>query len=601
MALLKFNRGEFKSLPTTRTEGHVYITTDEKAMYVDISNSERIRIGQIITLSAQEWTNLQPPYSTEAFYYIGGDYNALLKWTGSAWVQINSTKAVQDQFTALGNKITSLDTHLGVTRDTNGSVTSSTIKTNVTNLLTTVGDENSGLVADVNTLETRVGTLEGTVGNSTSGLVKDVTALKANTVQKIKLTSETSARTPVNNQITLGDLAGLDKVSKSNIDTAFENRLKAMETGIGDNAAAIQGVKTTTYTKDDIDGKVKTINDNITTNTNGIKAINEKIGTAGIEKSTLTETIADNTSRVGGLETRMGTAEGAIIQLQTDVVAAKEQADKGVADAAKAQAKADEALARSGGTMTGDITMSAGKKIILNDAPSGDTHAANKKYVDDTVNSAKTTLQGAINDVNTVATRADELSKANLATLTNETTGLTATYAKAKQGIDNAKKAQDDVDALEGVVGAGFKGTTLTAKITAIEGVNTTQGTAITELQEKVKNVSKVMDFAGVVTAKPADGADGYHEGDVVVVINEDSGDNGKEFVYDGTKWYEFGNSDATIAALGELGERLDEVERAIETADTGILARLTAVEGVNADQNTSINTILSALTWGTF
>ena len=428
MALLKFSRGEFKSLPTTRTEGHVYITTDEKAMYVDISNSERIRIGQIIELSAQEWTNLQPPYSTEAFYYIGGDYNALLKWTGSAWVQINSTKAVQDQFTALSNRITKLDEHFGVNRNDDGSVINSTISTQVS------------------------------------------------------------------------------------------------------------------------------------TNT------------------------------------------AAITQLQTGVSAAKDQADKGVADAAKAQEKANAALARSGGTMTGDITMSAGTKIILPEAaPAENTHAANKKYVDDTVNSAKTTLQGSINDVSTVATRADNQSKDNLATLTNETTGLAAAHAKAKQGIDNAKKAQDDVDALEGVVGAGFEGTTLTAKITAIEGVNTTQGTAISDLQEKVKNVSNVMDFAGVVTAKPADGAAGYHKGDVVVVVNEDSDDNGKEFVYDGTKWYEFGNSDATIAALGELGERLDEVEGAIETADTGILARLTAVEGVNADQNTSINTILSALTWGTF
>lgn len=588
MALLKFNRGEFKSLPTTKTEGHVYITTDEKAMYVDISNSERIRIGQIIALSAQEWTNLQPPYSTEAFYYIGGDYNALLKWTGSAWVQINSTKAVQDQFTALNNKVTSLDTHLGVTRNTDGSVTSSTIKTNVTNLLTTVGDENSGLVADVNTLETKVGTLEGTVGNSTSGLVKDVTALKANTVQKIKLTSETSARTPVNNQITLGDLAGLDKVSKSNIDAAFETRLTTMEGGISGNATAIQGIKDTTYTKTDIDGKVNTINGNITTNANGIKAINDKIGTTGIGKSTLTATIADNTSRVGSLETRMGTAEGAIAQLQTDVAAAQEQADKGVADAAKAQAKADAALARSGGTMTGDITMSTGKRVILPDAPGGDTHAANKKYVDDTVNAAKGVLQGAINDVSTVATRADNQSKANLATLTNETTGLAAAHAKAKQGIDNAKKAQDDVDALEGVVGAGFEGTTLTAKITAIEGVNTTQGTAITELQEKVKNVSNVMDFAGAGTAFPTSA----QKGDVFVRTDE-----GAEYVYDGTKWVEFGNSTATSSAITDLKTRMGTAEGDI----SGLKNRMTAVENKNTAQDTNIQNIIDQLTWGTF
>lgn len=415
MALLKFNRGEFKNLPATRTEGHVYITTDEKAMYVDISNSERIRIGQIIELSAQEWTNLQPPYSTEAFYYIGGAYNALLKWTGSEWVQINSTKAVQDQFTALSNRISKLDEHFGVNRDDNGSVISSTISTSVS-----------------------------------------------------------------------------------------------------DNAAAIT-------------------------------------------------------------------------QLQTDVAAAKDQADKGVADAATAQAKADAALARSGGTMTGDITMSTGTKIILPEtAPTENTHAANKKYVDDTVNSAKTTLQGSINDVSTVATRADTQSKANLATLTNEMTGLAAAHTKAQQGINDAKNAQDDVDALESLVGVGFEDTTLTAKITAIEGVNTTQGTAISDLQEKVKNVSNIMDFAGAGTAFPASA----QKGDVFLRTDEEA-----EYVYDGNNWVEIGNSTATSTAISELQESMEAAQGDI----TDLSGRMTNVENKNTTQDTNIQNIIDQLTWGTF
>jgi hypothetical protein len=80
--------------------GTIYVTTDEKAMYVDLDNT-RIRLSQIITLTTYDWQTLTPPYSTEAFYYLS-DSNALLKYTGNAWVQINSTKDLRDALTGLG-------------------------------------------------------------------------------------------------------------------------------------------------------------------------------------------------------------------------------------------------------------------------------------------------------------------------------------------------------------------------------------------------------------------------------------------------------------------------------------------------------------------
>lgn len=45
MAILNFKMGEYKNLPTTKVAGTVYVTTDEQAMYVDISNSKRIRMN----------------------------------------------------------------------------------------------------------------------------------------------------------------------------------------------------------------------------------------------------------------------------------------------------------------------------------------------------------------------------------------------------------------------------------------------------------------------------------------------------------------------------------------------------------------------------
>ena len=97
--MLNFKHGLFANLPQTKSAGTIYVTTDEKAMYVDLPNAdnivERIRLSQIITLSTYDWQNLTPPYSTEAFYYIS-DANALLKYNGTQWVQLNSTADLEN-------------------------------------------------------------------------------------------------------------------------------------------------------------------------------------------------------------------------------------------------------------------------------------------------------------------------------------------------------------------------------------------------------------------------------------------------------------------------------------------------------------------------
>lgn len=104
MAMLKFKKGLYANLPAVSASsvGTVYVTTDEKAMYVDVSATERIRLGQIITYASKDHfvkylENVAPPYDTQAFYYVA-DVNALLKWDGTnnKWIQINSTAAVTE-------------------------------------------------------------------------------------------------------------------------------------------------------------------------------------------------------------------------------------------------------------------------------------------------------------------------------------------------------------------------------------------------------------------------------------------------------------------------------------------------------------------------
>ena len=97
MANILFKRGLKANLSAaTITDGNVYVTTDEGAMYVDVGNS-RVRLGdfkEYSTFSALQALNTNQ-LDTQALYYIT-DGNMLIKWTGNpndsngGWVQINS-------------------------------------------------------------------------------------------------------------------------------------------------------------------------------------------------------------------------------------------------------------------------------------------------------------------------------------------------------------------------------------------------------------------------------------------------------------------------------------------------------------------------------
>ena len=131
MAMLNFKMGKFAGLDAVNKKaGTVYVTTDEKAMYVDISDTERIRLNQICTFATfADFTaalaTKTPPYSSEAFYYIESD-NALLKYNvngnvydpdgegntapaAGKWIQINSTADIQNALSAFANRILTVE------------------------------------------------------------------------------------------------------------------------------------------------------------------------------------------------------------------------------------------------------------------------------------------------------------------------------------------------------------------------------------------------------------------------------------------------------------------------------------------------------------
>ena len=107
MANVMFKKGLLANLPSTYAEGTFYVTTDERAIYLDVSDEARIRLGdfqEFETLAALK-ANTNP--STSALYYIA-DVNCLAKWNGTDYIQINlDTGATSIEVVGDGNAVTS--------------------------------------------------------------------------------------------------------------------------------------------------------------------------------------------------------------------------------------------------------------------------------------------------------------------------------------------------------------------------------------------------------------------------------------------------------------------------------------------------------------
>lgn len=84
---LSFKYGEFKNLPAI-SNGTIYVTTDDKTMYVDL-NGQRIRLGDVsVHKSLTDLTGDKASWYTGALAYIA-DGNHLAYFNGTKWIDIN--------------------------------------------------------------------------------------------------------------------------------------------------------------------------------------------------------------------------------------------------------------------------------------------------------------------------------------------------------------------------------------------------------------------------------------------------------------------------------------------------------------------------------
>lgn len=644
MALLKFKKGLLEQIPTAKAEGTVYITTDEKAMYVDIDNSTRIRIGQIVEKTSSEWEKLPKPYDASTYYYIT-DINALVRWneTKSQWVQINSTGDLKTKIAALETTV-------------NGDGTTS----------------NTGLVGKVGALETKTNSLDlalngdGTEANK--GLIGKVDQLivsggEANVVDGATVGGNAVAIE--NKKLVLGKFAAANKttIDYADLGSTVTEKITNLET-----ESAKHATKTELQTaQNTLQGNIDTVSGNVTTLTNtigtgfdtGDNTVAKKLHALDQRVGANESDIADHETRVGALETLTA---GHTTSIANNATAAKNADDKAVAageaaaaadtkagEAKTAAAEADRKAVAAQGTADTAKSTAEGNTTLINGLTTR-VEDIEKDYI----TSAKLTEE--IGKVNSAAGTLGEKVTANenaIKTLNEETIpgingtlgghgdriGALETDMKSKVSTtDYNAKVEELAGDIADTAELGQKGIddAATAKGLAEKAqgaADKAQGeiddleTVVAKLTEDIGSLENVMNFRGAVPTLPEDG-EGYEVGDVIVVVgtgdaeaDKNNTNIGKEFVYDETRgWVEIGDTKAETAAISALTGRMDTAEGDIDdleeaigdaTTEGTILYRIKAAEdriGQNetdiADRYTKAETnqaIADAMTWGSF
>lgn len=305
--MVQFKFGEysgFKGL-SQYDAGTLYVTTDEQGLYFAKDANTAIKLGNIITYnSLKDWNeNTKPPYNADVFYYIT-DTNALLKYNGTKFVQLNKD---------YGSDVSSILTAIGATTDTvEAGKTSLWAKINeakatadaastaastadskaqaARNVANSALDKANANGASINTINSNINTINGNIealqgivvtGDNSNdklraAITENGTAIttaqnKANSAYSLAETADGKADknagdiTNINNAIgnddTTGTLKGRIKANEtaiSNINTAIGNdntadsikgRIKANESAIAEHGTAITNITNNYATK----------------------------------------------------------------------------------------------------------------------------------------------------------------------------------------------------------------------------------------------------------------------------------------------------------------------------------------------------------------
>lgn len=298
MATVAFKKGLLANLPGTYTEGTFYVTTDERALYLDIDGSTRVRIGdfqEFATLKALQ-ANTNP--STTALYYIT-DLNVLAKWNGTSYVQINlDTGATSIEVVGSGNAVTAASYDAGTRKLTltmgETFAKPADVDEKITEAIGDLGDKEEGVpYADVKEY------VDEKIADVVAGSIEGLGAL-ASKDKVAEADLDTTLATKINGKANVGtadDTSDMDtlKGAKKYADekaAAVQTEVDALEAKVGtveEGKTVVQMIEeaqeAATYDDTEIKAKVQA-------NTNAIGVLNGEATVEGSVKKTVADEIA---------------------------------------------------------------------------------------------------------------------------------------------------------------------------------------------------------------------------------------------------------------------------------------------------------------------
>ena len=551
--MLKFRKGTYAQINAApKAAGTIYIAKDEKAMYVDVDASTRIRIGDFIRVASIE--EIPQPYSETAVYYVEGA-NALLGYKDGQWKQINGTEELVTRIAAVEGDVATNKSDISTLKTDVG-----TLKTDVSDLKTTVGthgtdiealkaavgmdDEGNveGLAGSVAQLRTDLTTLEGTVetqGNTISEHTGKISALETESAKHaLKTDLDAYAKT--------ADIqATLEKVDTEGTVTAAINaavageksRAEAAEQALSNELAAVKNtadsaVSNATFEQFKTDNTTAINNaktsavSEATTAANGYTdgKIAEEVTRANgaYAPKSLVDTVAGHTGTLNTL-----TGEATVVG---SVAEAKKAADDAAALAAQKTTMA-EVEAKNYATKTEAQGYANAKDEAIQ-------AAAN----------AASAAQGAADAAQGDATQALADAAAAQGDATQALADAAAAKTQADKGVSDAAAAKSAADAAQDTADANAEEiATLKGKVSAIEGDYVTESelaTVKSDLQAEIDadiRAANAMEYVATIESAsdlPATAKNGatyvvgaafgdYAAGDMLIAQGDEDPDTG--------------------------------------------------------------------------
>ena len=183
-ANLQFKRGSLSNLAAQAVkDGTIYVTTDERAMYLDYG-TKRIRLGDFIPVDKiADLPAAGHAYETAVYYVKDG--NILARWdaTNSRWIQINKAGIVGVQITGEGNIISDITTTVALDGTLQLAVTKTTVASSED--LIALANRVTAAEGNITTITGQIATINGDA--ETAGSMRNIAA----SVKSALLGSET--------------------------------------------------------------------------------------------------------------------------------------------------------------------------------------------------------------------------------------------------------------------------------------------------------------------------------------------------------------------------------------------------------------------------